>query len=377
MKKILLMTSNNINGNPRPNRLLKFMIQSNYSVDLLSYNKYEGDVKQYFFKKKLNIDLINLILYLRLYKLNKDLLLFDSVDLETQKELINNNYDLIICENIELIYLAFKLKSFGTKIMIDLREYFPTHFDNNIAWRLRKKEYYKYLLNKYVRKTNKILTVSDGIAKEYNTKYNLDCETYLSLPEKQDKKSEIKDSYEVIRIVHHGIASPNRNLESMIYMMDYLDENKYILDLYLVKLNNSCYDDLINLSINRKNVNILEPVKYSDINIMLIRYDIGLYLLKDDSFNHKYALPNKLFEFIQAGLCLAFSPIYESVNIINKYNVGFVSDNYESENMANKIKGVSESKLNEYKRNSRTAAEILNSGNNNKKMDAMIKELLF
>lgn len=370
------MTSNNINGNPRPNRLLKYLIQINYSVDLLTYDKFEGDVQQYYFKKKLNIDLINLILYLRLYKINKNLLLFDNISSDTKKELINNKYDLIICENIELIYLAFKLMSFNTKIMIDLREYFPTHFNNNVSWRLRKKEYYNYLLNKYVSKTNIILTVSDGIAKEYKNKYNLDCETYLSLPDKQNDKSEIRDKYDVIKIVHHGIASPNRNLESMIYMMDYLDENKYELDLYLVKLNNSCFHDLVKLSENKRNVNILEPVNYANINKMLSNYDIGLYLLKDNSFNHKYALPNKLFEFIQAGLCLAFSPIYESANLINKYNVGIVSDNYEAENIANKIRKISDTKLNEYKRNSRNAAEILNSENNNKTMEAIIKELL-
>ena len=56
MMKILLMTSNNINNNPRPNRLLNFLLDNNYSLDLLNYNKSEREVKQYYFKKKMNID---------------------------------------------------------------------------------------------------------------------------------------------------------------------------------------------------------------------------------------------------------------------------------------------------------------------------------
>ena len=32
------------------------------------------------------------------------------------------------------------------------------------------------------------------------------------------------------------------------------------------------------------------------------QYDIGVYLLRDGNLNNKYAMPNKLYEFVQARL---------------------------------------------------------------------------
>jgi len=376
MKKILLITSNNINNNPRPNRLLNFLLDNNYSLDLLNYNKSEREVKQYYFKKKMNIDLVNIILYTRLYKLFNDLLLFNNVSQDTFKELQNNNYDLIICENIELIYLTLKLKSKNTKVMLDLREYFPSQFQNRFFWRIRKKAYYTYLLNNFVKQSDKLITVSDGIASEYKKHFNLDCETYLSLPEKGINKSELKDNYDKIKLVHHGNATPERNIESMIKMMDYLDPDKYSLDLYLVKSKQYYYDELNLLIKNKKNIRILNPVPFEDINTMLVQYDIGIFFFFPTTFNLLNCLPNKLFEFIQAGLCLAFGPTPEISKIVNEYKLGILSDNYDPENLARQIQSLNDTELNNFKNNSRLTADIFNIDNNNIKMKSIIDGLL-
>lgn len=376
IKKILVITTNDPNKSPRPNRLLEHLKTTDYEISLLSYQKFEKyNLNQYHFNKKMNIDLINALLILRLYKIFNQLLLIDSISKADFNSIKKRKFDLIICENIEVTYLAFLLKSENTKLMVDLREYFPRQFDNRFSWSLKKKEYYNLLLKNYVSKFDKIITVSNGLAKAYKDNFDFDCDVYMSLPEKANDKSEIKNEYDAIKIVHHGNATPDRKIENMIYMMDTLD-NKYTLDLYLVKMNNAYYDFLLDLSSKYDNVNIHQPVKLEEINSTISKYDIGVYSMEAYSFNIEHTLPNKLFEFIQAGLCLAFGPVPEMKMIIEEYNVGVVSDNFEPSSLAKKIKGMTTQELNKYKNNSRLASDTLNLETNKIKMNGIIEELI-
>jgi len=50
--------------------------------------------------------------------------------------------------------------------------------------------------------------------------------------------------------------------------------------------------------------------------------DIGLVLIENISLSYYYALPNKLFEYIMAGLPLLSSDLPQMKEIIEKYNVG-------------------------------------------------------
>ena len=167
-----------------------------------------------------------------------------------------------------------------------------------------------------------------------------------------------------------------RKIENMIFLMDYLDSNKYELDLYLVNLNNNYHSKLINMVKSRKNIRIFEPVKFNEINKMLSEYDIGLVFFEPTTFSLEFSMPNKLFEMIQSGLCLAFSPSPDMKHIIDKYELGVTADDYSPKNLAEKIKSLSYEDINKYKENSRNAAEILNVETNNKRMKEIIKELI-
>jgi glycosyltransferase involved in cell wall biosynthesis len=74
----------------------------------------------------------------------------------------------------------------------------------------------------------------------------------------------------------------------------------------------------------------------------LIRYtagaDIGLALIDDVSLNNRLALPNKLFEYIMAGIPVLVSDCPQMVDIVNKFQVGAVIQNNDPEIAASVIK---------------------------------------
>jgi hypothetical protein len=166
-----------------------------------------------------------------------------------------------------------------------------------------------------------------------------------------------------IQLVHHGNAMPGRELERMIDIMNFLDVG-YSLTFYLVvqEKNLNYYNLLIERAKStNKEIYFKEPIPTTDIPFELNSYDIGIYILPPTNINNKYALPNKLFEFIQARLAIAIGPSPEMARVMNKYNLGVVSEEFTSQSLAKKIGSLDREDIIKYKNNSNTAASILSS----------------
>jgi hypothetical protein len=99
-------------------------------------------------------------------------------------------------------------------------------------------------------------------------------------------------------------------------------------------------------------------LKFDDIISFSNKYDIGLFYLEPVTFNYENALPNKLFEFIQARLAIAISPNPEMKAIVDKYNLGVVADNYSIENLAEKIKKLSRQDILAFKHKAHQCAAL-------------------
>ena len=90
--------------------------------------------------------------------------------------------------------------------------------------------------------------------------------------------------------------------------------------------------------------------------MFLNKYDIGLYFLKPSNFNEEYSLPNKFFEFIQARLCIAISPVKEMRNIVLKHDLGIVAEDFNLKKFAKRLSQISIDSINKYKQNTNKVA---------------------
>ena len=68
--------------------------------------------------------------------------------------------------------------------------------------------------------------------------------------------------------------------------------------------------------------------------------DLGICIDKDTNLNYKYSLPNKIMEYIMAGIPILTTPLVEIKPIIEKYKVGYFLDSYDPKIISKTIANV-------------------------------------
>jgi glycosyltransferase involved in cell wall biosynthesis len=66
--------------------------------------------------------------------------------------------------------------------------------------------------------------------------------------------------------------------------------------------------------------------------------DLGICLIENISVSYYHALPNKLFEYINAGLPVISSNLPQMKKIVDNYDTGIVVDDLSAESIASSIK---------------------------------------
>lgn len=374
MKKILIISFTDQRCDPRVNRQIKFLAGKYviYTVGLRSTEK--ENVIFYPLERKKNSFFRN-VKKAMLCKIKE----FERVYWDTYKfdtlltRLRGQKFDLIIPNDIESLPLTLEIAN-GAKILLDAHEYTPREFDDRFIWRFFLKNYKEYLCRKYIKNCDKVITVSEGIANEYSNNYGVNPIIITNACEYLDIKPQPADEQN-IKLIHHGYTIPSRKLEIMIEMMNHLDK-RFSLDLMLVNSNSGYYKFLKAFANNKSNIRFLEPVPMEEIVMFINRYDIGIFILPPTTLNYRYALPNKFFEFIQARLAVVIGPSSEMAKIVNRYELGIVSDDFKPETMAKELNKLTKDKIEYYKCQSDKFAQELSSEGNRQKFENLVENLL-
>lgn len=390
MKKILLISLSNISSDSRVLRQIRALLNNNFFVITVGFGNFTPNHLNHIHieispKDKLKFLGVSLLSILNLNSIKP------LINLLTKKiisKLKSIDFDLIISNDLQnlpvVIYLA-KINN-NKPIILDIHEYFIDEFSSKTNYLPLRKIFYSNLIKKHKKELNqiKLITVNESIAKLYQNDFDLNnfeiilnCPYYYNISPKLFTNNPIK-------IVHIGAAIKTRKLENMILLFNYMDVNlrsNFELDFYLIADNRIRKDYLEYLKkiankIENIKINFFNPIPPNEIIPKLNQYDIGLNYIYPSNLNHLYSLPNKLFQYIQARLAILSSPNPEMAKIISKYNLGFISQDYTPQSLANTLLLFNKENINKFKENSDKAAKILNYDNETSKLINLINKSL-
>ncbi|MBO6523477.1 MAG: glycosyltransferase [Balneolaceae bacterium] len=376
MKRILVISFTDLKNDPRVNRQL-LRLNKSYDVSCVGLKSPEIEGVKYYPAKKSRNRLWLLITYFALlFRFYKLFYWTQVVVRGALKSVGNQTFDLILANDVESLPIAQKIaKNTTAKIVFDAHEYAPKEHEDKFVWRILFSNYNAWLLKKFTKNISLMFTVCEGIALEFEKNFGLKPLVMTNASEYADIEPTLVRKNDTIRLIHHGAAITSRKIENMIKMMGFLGE-RFKLDLMLVARKQHYLNELKQQAKNNPNISFIPPVPMQEIVSFLKRYDVGIYILEPNSFNNKYALPNKIFEFIQARLAVAIGPSPEMKKLVVKNEIGIVAEDFSPEALAERIRKLDAENINRYKKNSDVTAKKINSETNMKLLDREVSKLL-
>jgi hypothetical protein len=218
--------------------------------------------------------------------------------------------------------------STGRPVVADMHEYAPLEMEEDWRWRLLLQGLAEWLCREHLPRVAAVTTVSPGLADRYRAEYAVDAEVVRNAGPRRPTGPK-RAPASPVRMVHTGNANPNRRIETMIAAADGLDG--LTLDMYLVRAprTRGYLERLRSMAAATPNVRVLDPVPMAEVVRTLTAYDVGLYCLAPTSFNNLHALPNKFFDFVQAGLAVVVGPSPDMAALVEEFDMGAVAPGFE------------------------------------------------
>lgn len=281
--------------------------------------------------------------------------------------------DLIINHHLATLETAVRLKTEkNVKLISNLHEYYPREFEDQAIWMKYEGPKISAICEKHLVQADAVFTVCEGIRQEYLKEFGVD-----SLVVRNDKpfaRHSIHENTGPIRLIHHGAALKSRHLDKLIEAIIPL-KDRFRLDLMLIPTQEDCYEQLAQMCAAHEHIQLIDPVAPDEIIAFINTYDVGVFLLEPVNFNYQMALPNKLFEYVQARLAIVVSPNQEMARIVRDFNLGIVSENYSAAAFTKAIQALNRENILDFKRAANQHALELSSEKNQAQILSCVKAL--
>ena len=270
--------------------------------------------------------------------------------------LLSNDLDTILPN-----YFISRLK--GIKMVFDSHEYFTE--TPELVNRPKVQRVWKRIEGFVVPKLDEMITVCDSIADLFREKYGVKVHVIRNipprkaLPPKGDKAELGLPTDKHLLVLQGSGINIQRGAEELVQAMAQLD------DCFLMIIGGG--DVLPVLKQMVEDLNIADRVRffprmpYQQMMAFTQLAELGFCLDKDTNLNYRFSLPNKLFDFIQAGVPIVASHLTEIEKIIRQYDLGLFIENHEPATIAATIREAlsDEARREQWKQNLSVAARDL------------------
>lgn len=385
--KILVLLDNSFTNDRRVHRIAKGLVDAGNEVTLLAVKK-EGCLD------KENIDGIDVE---RIFE--KDI--FDIKNKKCFKNyakqvLENYKFDIVHANDQTMLNLGALLKKSSTDLILvyDSHELFsewPLNVSNYNSYTIMVKSYIVRKLQIRREKRNSqyidyLITVNESLAKHLTPYFKLKHEALVlrNIPEKSEKQTgnsnilrthfNIPDKTKILAFIGANIYAKTLNLEQVIKEFANVSDRAIVFICAFNQNAQPIRDLVANQGI--KNVYFHDLIQPKDIPNYLGSADIGLVpTWNKNDLSYWYALDNKLFEYMNAGIPILATAQPEYKRIIDDYHCGLAIDADQKNAYLDGFNAILEN-YDFYKEQTRKASQQLNWENEEEKLLTFYKDII-
>jgi len=211
-----------------------------------------------------------------------------------------------------------------------------------------------------------MITVNQSIADIFTDKYKINIAIIRNIPmpipmENKPSKEELGYEKNDFLIILQGAGiNIDRGAEEALEAM------KFVFDAKLLIIGSGdVFEKLKKKRISfhlEDKVQIIDKLPYKELMKYTAIADLGLSLDKDTNLNYRYSLPNKVFDYIHAGIPVLVSQLPELMHLVDNYQIGACVRNINPQCIADRINAIKSNKqfLAEWRKNLVLAQKELN-----------------
>ncbi len=266
--------------------------------------------------------------------------------------------DVVLANDVETVPIALELRP-RRGVHADLHEYAPRLHEENPAWKRWLAPFYRWICRRYVRRADSVTTVGPQLAAQYTADFGFLCGVVTNAaPYAADLTPTPVADDAPLRLVHSGAGLRNRHLEIMIDAVAQTTR-PVTLDLYLTANDSAYLAQLRERASEVDGVRVCHPVPYAELVPTLHGYDVGVFVLPPVNFSYRLALPNKVFDYVQARLAAVVGPSPEMVDHVAGHRLGAVTDDFTAAALARTLDSLSADSVQQWKASAHAQAEAL------------------
>lgn len=222
------------------------------------------------------------------------------------------------------------------------------------------------------------ITVNESIARIFSEKYGVPfvaVKNISAMPPGFKPKTkpalDLPANKKIILLQGAGI-NIDRGAEELVTAMRWVDQA-----LLLIIGSGDCWpllrSQVTDLGLREK-VRMIEKLPRAELMHYTCNADLGVSIDKNTNPNYYNSLPNKVFDYLHAGVPILASRLPEIEAIINTYKVGDFIESHEPRHIAEKLNGMLQSpQLPVYRANTETAGKELNWESEKEKLMGVIR----
>lgn len=327
MKKIIVSVTNDLATDQRVAKVCNSLQKNGFDIMLVG-------------RKLPNSLPINRSYQTKRFKLlfNKGFLFYAEYNFRLFCWLLFTKKDILLSNDLDTLssnFLVSKIQQ--KKLVFDSHELFSEIPE--LVHRPFVKRVWKRLESYLYPKLKNCYTVCNSIADIYNKNYKTDFKVVRNIPTKKEiQKGRLPFTTDKKIIIYQGALNIGRGLELIIEAMLFLD------NFILLIIGSGDIEQELQKQVNTNNleekVRFLGRLSPEELQKITPLASVGISTEEDLGLNYRYALPNKIFDYIQAEIPILVSNLPEMKQIVLDYNVGEIALNRNPKAIAEQIENI-------------------------------------